>query len=193
MHASPLRRGGVRACPAAPRPARPRHPSMLGGACVPHPRPSGHRSRAVHGVAWDLRLTFPEFRPTTTRPKINSLLLSEVPALASARLAPAARSRPTVSLSLTLFSPGPQTKHRRCKRISRNRRPRLARAGPSPGPIAVVLDGPSPSARTPRFGRPLVDESNLGWAVTRQPPCVNRLACSSHTRMVRRAFTAHSR
>ncbi len=38
---------------------------------------------------------------------------------------------------------------------------------------------PSPSARTPHHGRPLDDESNLGWAVTRHPSCVTRLA-SSH-------------
>ena len=144
-------------------------------ACVPHPRlraPEPCRARRGMGLTVNHSGISPDDK---TRPKIKSLLLSEVPALplasASGLCPPRARPVPSVSLSLTLFSPGPQTKHRRCKRISRNRRPRLARAGPSPGPIAVVLDGPSPSARTPLYGRPLDDESNLGW-----PSRVNRHA-----------------
>jgi hypothetical protein len=42
---------------------------------------------------------------------------------------------------------------------------------------------PSPSARTPHHGRPLDDESNLGWAVTRHPSRI-----LAFTRLVRRAF-----
>jgi hypothetical protein len=122
MHiaAPPRRRRRPRACPGAGRRAAaasfafPSHGRGMRAASAP----SGHRSRAVHGVAWDLRLTIPEFRPTTTRPKIKSLLLSEVPALASARLGPRARG-PVPSVSLC--SPGPEIKHQRSKRTPRHR------------------------------------------------------------------------
>ena len=119
---------------------------------------------AMSGVGLRLALVS-GIPPTALRPKIKSLATPTLPV---------SRPRPG-PVRLSLCSPGPETKHQRCKRTPRHR---WAAIGLSPGPIAVVLDGPSVAER-PHHGRPLDDESNLGWAVTRHPSCVTRLA-SSH-------------
>ena len=118
-----------------------------------------HRSargeHAVRGV--DLRLTIQEFSPPA-RPKIKSLAKP-----CSARLASAARSRPSLSLFARHGDQAP-----------------TVRTEPAPPPPALgrhpaqyLLSSstgrPSPSNRTPLHGRQLDDKSNLGWAVTRHP------------------------
>jgi hypothetical protein len=88
----------------------------------------------------DLRLALVSGIPPTARTATEDKVLSEAH---SAHLTPAARSRPSLSV-------------RPARRSSTNgaNGPR-ATAGPSPGPVAVVLDGPSvaerphPAPRTP--------------------------------------------
>ena len=121
---------------------------------------------AVRGV--DLRLALVSgIPPTAPRPKIKSLAK---PTLHVSRPRPG-------PVRLSLFArPGDQAP--------------TEQSDPAP-PLgrhqAQLLSSstgrPSPSARTPHDGRPLDDESNLGWAVTRHPSRI-----LAFTGLVRRAF-----
>ena len=118
---------------------------------------------AVRGV--DLRLALVSGIPPSTAPRLK------IKSLAKPTL-PVSRPRPG-PVRLSLFArPGNQAPTEQTDPAPPLGRHQAQLLSSSTG-------RPSPSARTPLYGRPLDDESNLGWAVTRHPSCVTRLA-SSH-------------
>ena len=133
------------------------------------------RSNACHRSAracceWRRLTVSPYFRKSAHGTATEDKVLSEAH---SAHLTPAARSRP----SLSLFArPGDQA-----PTVQTDPAPPLGR---HQAELQSSSTGrPSPSARTPHHGRPLDDESNLGWAVTRHPSRI-----LAFTGLVRRAF-----
>ena len=132
------------------------------------------KSQSVsHIVSFIANPPRPRSRPTRPSRRTVSNRTVPLPSVNTRKKRPSKENRQHASATGTVI-------YGSSARTPRHRRPRWA-LGRHPAQYLLSSSRPRRAVRrrAPRHGRPLDDESDLGWAVTRHPSCVTRLA-SSH-------------